>query len=167
MRASFCIGVSSAGQTEAEYRRLTHDLTMAVARTLARVSPAMTFIYVSGAGTDSSERGSSMWARIKGKTENDLQKLSFARVCLFRPGVIQPLHGIRSKTRSYRIFYALTRPLLPLARMLFPSAVITTEEVGRAMLNAVRHRASGVFEAREIARLVRDAQGSRPAGAEV
>jgi uncharacterized protein YbjT (DUF2867 family) len=156
----FCIGVSAAGQTEAEYRRLTYDLTMAVARTLAGVSPAMTFIYVSGAGTDSSERGSSMWARVKGKTENDLQTLSIARVCLFRPGVIQPLHGIRSKTRSYRIFYTLTRPLLPLARMLFPNAVITTEEVGRAMLNAVRHRASGVFEARDIARLARDPQGS-------
>src|SRR6266511_2511608 len=94
----FCLGVSSVGLKEAEYTRLTYDLTLAAAETLARLNPQMTFVYVSGAGTDSSERGRSTWARVKGRTENALLRVPFKAVYLFRPGFIQPLHGIRSKT---------------------------------------------------------------------
>jgi hypothetical protein len=111
----------------------------------------MTFIYVSGAGTDSSEQGRSMWARVKGRTENALLRLPFKAVYLFRPGVIQPLHGIRSKTPSYRLVYTLTRPLLPLLRALLPNMILTTESVGRAMLAAARHGApKSVLESGDI-----------------
>ena len=158
----FCVGVSSAGMTEDAYRHLTYDITMSVASTLSRLNPEMTFVYVSGAGTDSTELGRTMWARVKGKTENDLRKLPFARVCLFRPGIIQPLDGIQSKTGSYRLFYSLAKPFLPLAHALFPLHVLTTAEVGGAMLNAVRRGAEGVFEVADIASLAR---GPRPAAA--
>lgn len=153
----FCLGVSSSGMSAAAYRHITCELTLAVAAVLARLNPAMTFIYVSGAGADSTELGRSMWARIKGRTENALKALPFAGVYLFRPAIIQPLHGIQSKTSSYRRFYTLTRPLLPIMRRLFPNLVVTTEEVGRAMLNAAR-RGSGrlVLESRDIARLARE-----------
>src|SRR6267378_2721490 len=99
----FCLGVSSAGMTEAAYRRVTYDVTLAAARSLATINPAMTFIYVSGARTDSSERGRSMWARVKGQTENALLRLPFKSAYMFRPAAIQPLHGITSKTRWYRL----------------------------------------------------------------
>lgn len=137
----FCLGVSSAGMDEAQYTRLSYDLTLQVARVLAPLNPGMTFIYVSGAGTDSSEKGGSMWARVKGRTENALQKLPFKAVYLFRPGVIEPLHGARSKTSSYRVFYMLSKPLLPLLRALLPKRILTTESVGLAMLEAARHGA--------------------------
>jgi uncharacterized protein YbjT (DUF2867 family) len=137
----FCLGVSSSGMNEADYTRLTYDLTLAAAQTLVRLNPRMTFIYVSGAGTDSSEQGRSMWARVKGRTENALLRLPFKAVYLFRPGAIQPLHGIRSKTPSYQLVYTLTRPLLPLLRALLPNMILTTESVGRAMLAAARHGA--------------------------
>ena len=100
----FCLGVSSAGMSEADYERVTYGITMAAATTLARLNKSMTFIYVSGAGTDSSERGRIMWARVKGRTENALLRLPFKAAYMFRPGVIQPLHGITSKTAAYRIF---------------------------------------------------------------
>lgn len=134
----FCLGVSSAGMTEAAYRRLTQELTLAVAQTLARLNPQMTFVYVSGAGTDSSEQGRTMWARVKGEVENALMRLPFKAVFLFRPGAIQPLHGIRSKTRAYRLGYAMMGPLLTLLRITLPRWVLTTESVGQAMLNAAR-----------------------------
>jgi uncharacterized protein YbjT (DUF2867 family) len=134
----FCLGVSAAGMSEAEYRRVTYDLTLAAARTLVRVSPAMTFIYVSGAGTDDSERGRAMWARVKGQTENALKQLPFRAAVMFRPGIIQPLHGIRSKTRVYRIVYAILGPLFPLFNWLLPSFITSTERVGRAMLRVAR-----------------------------
>jgi uncharacterized protein YbjT (DUF2867 family) len=134
----FCLGVSSAGMSEAQYTRLTYELTLGVARVLARISPNMVFIYVSGAGTDSSEQGSSMWARVKGKTENELMRLPFRAAYMFRPGAIQALHGIVPKTKVYRVAYALLGPLLPLVRWAFPNAVTTTEIVGRAMLESVR-----------------------------
>ena len=137
----FCLGVSAAGMSEAEYRRVTYDLTLAAARTLARVSPAMTFVYVSGAGTDDSERGRSMWARVKGQTENALRQLPFAASVMFRPGIIQPLHGIRSRTRLYRVGYVMARPLFPLLEAVAPRLVTTTERVGRAMLQVARHGA--------------------------
>ncbi|HWX66313.1 MAG TPA: epimerase [Rhodanobacter sp.] len=152
----FCIGVSSSGMAEASYTRLTHDLTLAAAQTLARLNPSMTFVYVSGAGADSSETGKSMWARVRGRTENALQRLPFKAVYVLRPGIIQPLHGIRSKTDTYRWFYALTRPLLPLLRALMPNTVLSTEIVGRAMLAAARHGApKTVLEAADISALGR------------
>lgn len=101
----FCLGVMSSGMDEASYTRLTYDLTMAAATVLLRLNPAMTFVYVSGAGTDSSETGRVMWARVKGRTENALRRLPFKAVYLFRPGIIQPLNGIQSKTPAYRTFY--------------------------------------------------------------
>jgi len=135
----FCIGVTSAGMSEVQYTHVTHDLTLAAATTLAKLNPSMTFIYVSGAGTDSTERGRSMWARVKGKTENDILKLPFKAAYMFRPGVIQPLHGIASKTTSYRIFYSAINPILPLMRKIFPTQIGTTEHIGRAMLLVVKH----------------------------
>src|SRR5271170_1359629 len=112
----FSLGVSSAGMAEARYKHLTYDLTLAAATTLAKLNPQMTFIYVSGAGTDSTEQGRTMWARVKGKTENDLLKLPFRAAYMFRPGIIQPLHGIKSKTRVYQAFYAAFKPIFPLVK---------------------------------------------------
>lgn len=147
----FCLGISSAGMTEAAYTHLTYDLTVAVAKNLALLNPGMTFVYVSGAGTDSSEQGRSMWARVKGRTENALQRLPFKAVYLFRPGAIQPLHGIRSKTASYRLFYTLTKPLLTPLRLLLPSVMLSTEIMGEAMLAVARHGApKAVLEAADI-----------------
>ncbi|MGH8157340.1 MAG: NAD-dependent epimerase/dehydratase family protein [Rhodanobacter sp.] len=152
----FCIGVTSSGMTEAQYTHLTHDLTLAAAQTLARLNPQMTFVYVSGAGADSSEAGKVMWARVRGRLENALQRLPFKAVYVFRPGIIQPLHGIRSKTGSYRWLYALTRPLLPLLRWLLPNTVLSTEIVGRAMLAVARRGApKEVLEAADISALGR------------
>jgi uncharacterized protein YbjT (DUF2867 family) len=135
----FCLGVTSAGMTEAQYTRITHDFTLAAATTLAGLNPSMTFIYVSGSGTDGTERGRSMWARVKGKTENDILKLPFKAAYMFRPGFIQPMHGIVSKTTMYRIFYAILMPILPLMRSLLPRQILTTEQVGRAMLLIAKH----------------------------
>ena len=134
----FCLGVSSVGMKEVDYRRITYDITMAAARVLARLNPAMTFIYVSGLGTDSSERGRTMWARVKGKTENDLLRLPFKAAYMFRPGGIVPLHGVRSKTRIYQTFLTIFGPLMPLLYRLFPQYVTTTEQIGRAMLKAAK-----------------------------
>lgn len=116
----FCLGVSSVGMKEETYRHVTYDLTVSVAKTLAKLNPTMTFIYVSGAGTDSTERGRSMWARVKGRTENTLLQMPFKAVFLFRPAYIQPLHGIRTKTRWYGAAYALMRPLYPVVEDAFP-----------------------------------------------
>ena len=137
----FCLGVSAAGMSEQDYRRLTYDLTLSVAKTLSRLNPGVTFVYVSGAGTDSSERSRMMWARVKGKTENDLLKMPFRAAYMFRPGYIQPLHGIRTKTKWYGVLYAVMGPLYPLWKRLLPKYVTTTECVGRAMLNVARHGA--------------------------
>jgi uncharacterized protein YbjT (DUF2867 family) len=134
----FCLGVQSTGMSEENYTRLTHDLTLAIAERLAGLNPRMTFIYVSGAGTDATELGRAMWARVKGRTENDLRALSFDAVYLFRPAAILPVNGERSKTASYRMFYSalgwLLRPLRPLSR----GYILTTEGVGQAMLQAAR-----------------------------
>jgi len=134
----FCLGVSAVGLDEAQYTRLTYDLTLAAAETLSRLNPGMTFVYVSGAGTDSSEKGRSMWARVKGRTENALQRLPFKAVYLMRPGAIQPLHGVRSKTRLYQAVYSLAGPLMSLLRRLWPDSIQTTETMGRAMLAVAR-----------------------------
>jgi uncharacterized protein YbjT (DUF2867 family) len=134
----FCLGVTSAGMTEEAYTRLTYTLTTAVAERLAALNPAMTFVYVSGSGTDSSERGRSMWARVKGRTENALLRMPFRGAYMFRPGFIVPMDGIASKTRSYRIFYDVLGPVLPLLRRMFPRSIVTTRELGEAMLTVVR-----------------------------
>lgn len=138
----FCLGVSSAGMQEDEYRRVTYDFTMAAARVLARLNPDMTFVYVSGMGTDSTEHGRAMWARVKGRTENALLQMPFKAAYMFRPGVIVPLHGIKSKTRIYRLFYAVAGPLLPLMNAAFPKYVTTSERMGRAMLDVARRGAA-------------------------
>jgi len=130
----YCLGVSSAGMSEADYRRVTYDLTLSIARTLAELNPGMTFIYVSGAGTDSTGKGSVMWARIKGETENALLMLPFKAAYMLRPGIIQPMNGIMSKTRLYRVIYRIAGPLAALARRLSPRFATTTEHVGRAMI---------------------------------
>jgi hypothetical protein len=134
----FCLGVSSAGMREAEYHRLTYELTLAAAVELARLNPEMTFCYVSGTGTDSSERGRVMWARVKGKTENHLLRLPFKAAYMFRPGYIHPMRGITSRTRLYRIFYAVLRPFYPLMRRFLPGMVTTTVNVGRALIHVVQ-----------------------------
>jgi uncharacterized protein YbjT (DUF2867 family) len=147
----FCLGVSSAGLGEAEYSRVTYDYTLAAANTLVRLNPRLTFIYVSGAGTDSSGVGRIMWARVKGRTENALLALPFAAAYMLRPGIIQPLHGIKSKTRSYRVFYALAAFLLPVLRAVFPNQVLSTTQIGTAMLNLAKHGyAKRILEARDI-----------------
>lgn len=137
----FCLGVSAAGMDEARYTRLTYELTLAAATTLVRLNPAMVFVYVSGAGTDSTEQGRSMWARVKGRTENALQRLPFRGVYLFRPGFIEPVHGERSKTTMSRVVYAISRPLVPLLRALFPKHILSTVIIGQAMLSVARHGA--------------------------
>src|ERR1700730_1018936 len=134
----FCLGVSSVGMNEARYRQLTYDITLAAAKTLARLNPGMVFIYVTGGGTDSSERGSLMWARVKGKTENDLLKLPFRAAYMFRPAGIQPLHGIRSKTAWVQAIYVVAAPLLSLLNRVAPKYMTTTEQVGRAMIKVAR-----------------------------
>jgi uncharacterized protein YbjT (DUF2867 family) len=138
----FCLGVSSAGMQEQKYRHVTYDFTVAAAQAFARLSPGMTFIYVSGMGTDSSERGKTMWARVKGATENALLRMPFKAAYMFRPAMIVPMHGIRSKTRLYRAIYVILGPLLPWSYKHFPKYVTTTEQVGRAMLTAAKHGAS-------------------------
>jgi uncharacterized protein YbjT (DUF2867 family) len=150
----FCLGVSSAGMSEEKYTRVTYDLTMAVAERLARLNPAMTFVYVSGMSTDSTERGRTMWARVKGRTENALLRLPFRAAYMFRPAAIIPQHGITSRTRWYRLLYAGTRPLWPLLRRLAPNYVTTTERVGQAMINAAANGApKRVIENPDINRL--------------
>lgn len=134
----FCLGVSSLGMSEERYRHLTYDLTMAAAKTLSRRNPNMVFVYVTGAGTDSTERGRSMWARIKGKTENDLLKLPFKAAYMFRPAGIQPLHGIRSRTAWVQALYVAAAPLLTLLGRVAPKYMTTTEQVGRAMIKVAR-----------------------------
>lgn len=137
----FCLGVSSAGMKEADYTRVTYDFTMAAARVLVERNPAMTFIYVSGAGTSDSDTKGPMWARVKGRTEQALLRLSFRAAYMFRPAVIEPLHGVRSKTPVYQIFYDVLGPFLGIAKKLFPKYVTSTEQVGRAMLKVAREGA--------------------------
>ncbi|NHZ96610.1 NAD(P)H-binding protein [Massilia sp. CCM 8734] len=137
----FCVGVTSSRMSEADYTRLTCDMTLAAANALVAKNPRMVFVYVSGAGADSSETSATMWERVRGKTENALLALPFRGVYIFRPGMIEPLDGIKSKTTAYRIFYALMKPVLPLLRAAMPRHVLTTRQVGQAMLAVVRNGA--------------------------
>jgi uncharacterized protein YbjT (DUF2867 family) len=145
----FCLGVTSAGMSEADYARVTYGITIAAAETLCRLNPDMTFVFVSGAGADSTEQGRLMWARVKGKTENAILKMPFKGSFVFRPGVVQPMHGERSRTTAYRVLYSVTKPLLPLLKRILP--VVTTEQFGRAMLIVARHGApKRVLESSDI-----------------
>jgi uncharacterized protein YbjT (DUF2867 family) len=151
----FCLGVSAAGMKAADYERLTYNLTLSVAAALLERNPAMTFIYVSGSGTDSTERTRMMWARVKGKTENALLRMPFKAAYMFRPGYIQPLHGVRTKTNWYRAFYAVLAPLYPLLKFV-PKYVTTTECIGRAMLRVTREGFDrSILESRDINRACR------------
>jgi uncharacterized protein YbjT (DUF2867 family) len=150
----FTLGVSSGGMSEPDYERTTYGLTLAAAEPLSCLNPNMTFIYVSGAGTDSSEHGRVMWARVKGRTENALLRLPF-KAYMFRPGIIQPLDGIQSKTPAYRILYALLKPLLPLLHRALPNQVLNTREIGQAMLAvAKRGYAKRILEMKDIRSVV-------------
>ena len=145
--------------SEGDYERVTYGIAIAAAASLVRLSTNMTFIYVSGAGTDSSERGRVMWARVKGKTENALLRLPFKASYMFRPGIIEPRYGVRSKTVAYRIGYSLTKPLLPVLRRLLPNYVLTTEEIGRAMLVTAEQGApKHILESKDIRDLLREQQ---------
>jgi uncharacterized protein YbjT (DUF2867 family) len=138
----FCLGVSAGGMSEAGYTAVTEGYTLAAAKTILEVNPGSTFIYVSGTGTDSTAKGSTMWARVKGRTENALQAMPFGATFMFRPGLIRPMHGAVSKTKSYRVLYTLLGPVLPVLQKLMPGSMTTTEAVGRAMLQAARGKAT-------------------------
>jgi uncharacterized protein YbjT (DUF2867 family) len=129
----FCLGVTSIGKSEAEYRRLTYDLTMAAAKALSQLNPGMVFCYVSGAGTDSSERGRIMWARVKGKTENDLMRLPFNAVYAFRPGYIRPTPGLKNSMTASKVL----SPLYPILKLFFSNHVCSMQDLGRAMIRVV------------------------------
>jgi uncharacterized protein YbjT (DUF2867 family) len=147
----FCLGVSAIGMSEAEYRQVTYSYAMAAAETLVRLNPEMTFEYISGAGTDSSENGRTRWARVKGMTENALMGLPFKAVYALRPGYIQPMHGIKSKTIWYQALYTLMAPLYPIWNAMLPSYVTTTEKLGRAMIAIAKRGApKRVLENRDI-----------------
>ncbi|RIV23716.1 NAD-dependent epimerase/dehydratase family protein [Fibrisoma montanum] len=146
----FCLGVSSVGMKEADYHRLTYDLTQHVARTLVRLNPDMTFCYVSGAGTDSTEQGRLMWARVKGKTENALLQLPFRAAYMFRPGFLRASEGARN-VKSYYTYLAW---LYPIGRALYPAGFCTLEELGRAMIHTVtKGYDKRVLEVNDIVRL--------------
>jgi uncharacterized protein YbjT (DUF2867 family) len=149
----FCLGVSSIGMEEERYRHLTYDITMAAATTLARLNPGMVLTYVTGRGTDSTEQGKLMWARVKGKTENDLLKLPFKAAYMFRPPGIQPLHGVRSKTGWINAIYTVTAPLLSWLVRVAPNHMTTSERMGRAMISVVRNGyPSPILESADINR---------------
>jgi uncharacterized protein YbjT (DUF2867 family) len=135
--AYFCLGITSAGMSEPDYTRITYDITLAAANALAALNSRLTFIYISGVGADSTENGRTMWARVRGKTENALLRLPI-HAYILRPGVIIPLHGIQSRTTLYRVLYSLTSPIFPLLQRLFPKQILTTEEVGQAMLKLTK-----------------------------
>lgn len=133
----YCMGISAAGLSEQAYRKITYDYTLALANTLLENNPEMTFTYVSGVGTDSTEKGRMMWARVKGKTENDLLNLGFKQAFMFRPGMIIPLRGIKSRTKSYQFMYDYFMWLVKTIRFLSPNSVVTTTQIGLAMINSM------------------------------
>jgi len=129
----FCLGVSSVGMNKPEYEKMTYELTLNFAKTLAKVNSDLTFCYISGAGTDSSEKGRSHWARVKGKTENDLQKLGFKQTFLFRPGILKPTPGLNNTLG----FYKWAGWLIPLIETLAPNHITSLAELGKAMIHAM------------------------------
>jgi len=143
----FCAGVSSVGKKEDEYARITYDLTLSFANTLVKLNPDMAFCYVSGVGTDSTGKGRSMWARVKGKTENDLMKLPFKAAYMFRPGYIQPTKGLKN---TYK-FYKFVAPFYPLWKLILPKYVTTLREIGLAIINATLYGSDKkIMECRDI-----------------
>ncbi len=152
----FCLGVSSVGMSEADYKRITYDLTIGAAGTLARLNPAMTFIYVSGMGTDSTEHGRTAWARVKGATENALLRMPFKAAYMFRPAFIQPMNGERPKSELVSVALRLIGPLIPLVMRFSPKYATTTERIGRAMLIAAKRGApKKILESADINALSR------------
>jgi uncharacterized protein YbjT (DUF2867 family) len=152
----FCLGKTSAGMSEVDYTHVTYDLAVAAAGTLARLNPQMTFVFVSATGSDTSEKGSVMWARVKGRTENAILRMPFKAACAFRPAAVLPINGEQSRTTLYRVMYKVLRPAAPLFRRLFPKYVLTTEEFGRAMLLvAKRGPPKPVMESADIAAFIR------------
>ena len=131
----YCLGISAAGLNEMQYKKITYDYTLALANTLFELNSTMTFVYVSGQGTDSTEKGRMMWARVKGKTENDLLHLGFKQAFMFRPGVIIPLRGIKSRTKSYQFMYDYFMWLVKLIKAISPNSVVNTTQIGMAMIN--------------------------------
>lgn len=153
----FCLGKSSLGMEKSEYYKITYVLTMRFARTLSKVNPGMTFCYISGAGTDSSEKGRVSWARVKGKTENDLMKLPFKKVYNFRPGLIRPTKGLKNAPG----FYKYINWLYPLMRSVFPQYVSTLKELADAMINSANAvYLKQILEVRDIIALSNNAQGA-------
>lgn len=134
----FCLGVTSVGMNEADYRKVTRDIPAAAGRVLAERNPGMTFVLVTGRGTDATGTSQTMWARVKGEAENAIFALPFKGKYAFRPGFIEPLHGITSRTQSYRVLYALFSWIVPILRFFWPESMTTTERIGRAMLNIAR-----------------------------
>lgn len=148
----FCLGVSSVGMNESNYTKQTYTLTMQVATVLSKQNPGMTFCYISGAATDSSEQGRIMWARVKGKTENDLQKLSFKKVYLFRPGYMQPTKGLKNVLK----YYKYVSWMYPFLRLVFPSGVSTLKELALAMINSARlGYEKSILEVKDIVQLAK------------
>jgi uncharacterized protein YbjT (DUF2867 family) len=133
----FCMGISSAGMKEEKYSKITYDYTLALAKTLYKENPDMIFNYVSGVGTDSTEKGRTMWARVKGKTENDLLNMGFSQAYMFRPGAIIPLRGIKSRTRLYQFMYDYFMWMVKLMKLISPNSVVDTTQVGLAMINSM------------------------------
>jgi len=136
----FCLGISSVGMTEEAYRRITYDMPVAAAKAVLARNPSMRFVLVTGAGTDAASR--TMWARVKGEAENAILGMPFKGKYVFRPGFIEPLHGITSRTRAYRILYLVFRPLFAVFKLLFPRQITTTEQMGKAMLAVTKHGSS-------------------------
>ena len=152
----FCLGVSSAGMKENEYHKITYDLTLYIAKTLLAINKEMTFCYISGAGTDSSEKGKIMWARVKGKTENALLSLPFKKAYMFRPAFIQPMKGIRSRTKSYNVLYSVFKPFYFILKH-FDGIVTNTEVFGKAMiLTVLNGYDKNVLENKDINKIVRE-----------
>lgn len=146
----YCLGVSSVGMSETAYHRITYDMTIAAADAVQAGSPDVTFCFVSGAGSDATERGRIMWARVKGKAENAVLRMG-PRAYVFRPGFVQPRRGVRSKTRLYRVTYAMISPLYPALARLWPNGLTTTEHLGRAMIRVATSGHDGrVLESADI-----------------
>lgn len=129
----FCLGVSSIGMNEESYHKITYEITLKLANTLNKLNHDFVFCYVSGVGTDSTEKGKIMWARVKGKTENHLIQLPFQKAYMFRPGIIKPTKGLKNTYKIYKVF----APLFPILKILFPKYVCTLKEIGIAMINTV------------------------------
>lgn len=159
----YCLGVTSSGMSESEYSRVTYDLTVAAARALVKQNPDMTFIFISGSGTDSSEQGRVMWARVKGRAENAVFATPFKASYAFRPAFVEARHGVVSSTRSYRILYFFLKPLVPLLRLLLPRYVTSSVHIGRAMLEVSKHGSDKqILESPDIEALGQRSVAARP-----